>query len=442
MLFFKECRAILKSVLYFAFVAVVVIFYVTQLGNYAGNDILQYTTLEEAVFEPLSDNPLIKPEPGLDNYGYKNAEIPEQIMPNAIVHLLQEHRLNEFTAYPIGFYKNVKLDTEQLSEIKQLLTEITGLDETELYERYVEKSQASAGADLEIRQQLDYSDVIPIEVDYDTFRQKMSYIDDMLGGGSSYAAEKLKSFASVAVTYEEKLAEYDAFLNDDEITGAYARLFCDYMGIVIALFSVFIPVSFLLRDRRAKMNELIFSRKISSAKIVLARYLAIVTMTILPLIILSCIPAAQLIRFGAENGLAVDYLAFLKYIAAWLLPTLLTTTAIGYFFTALTDTPIAILVQFLWSFISIFAGMMSLEGGSYGLEINIRHNALGNLQLMRDNIDALIINRVFYCLISLIFVILSITVYRLKRRGKLDVLGSIQKILRNIKGSNKADIAG
>ena len=406
----KECKAISKSIIYFAFVAVVVLFYATQFGNSAGNDIKQFATQEETLMEPLSKNPLIAPIFGQDNYGFTNAEIPEQVMPNAISRLLDEYANNSFTSYPIGFYRNVKLSDKQLSEIEILLMEMTGLSVNEL--------NSSDG-------------IIPVIISYDEFKEDMKHIDKMIGGGSYYDPSNLKQYGSIEITYEERLAEHDVILNSDRITGAYARLFCDYMGITLALFSVFVPVSFLLRDRRSKMNELIYSRKKSSASIVLTRYFALVCMTLLPFILLSLIPTVQLSVFAAQHSMSVDYLAFIKYIGTWLVPTVLATTAIAYCFTMLTDTPIAIILQLVWSLYGVFSSANVLEGGRYGVEIAIRHNKLGNLQLVQESMNALIANRLSYTAVSLFLVLVTVFLFNLKRRGKLNVFNGFKKATRN-----------
>ena len=241
----------------------------------------------------------------------------------------------------------------------------------------------------------------------------------------------MKQYGSVAITYEEKLAEYNAFLNTDKITGAYARLFCDYMGIVVALFSIFVPVSFLLRDRRAKMNELIYSREKSSVSIVLTRYFALVCMTILPFLLLSLIPTFQLSIFAAQHGMSADYFAFVKYMAAWLLPTILAITAFAFLLTTLSDTPIAILLQPIWSIYGLFTSANNIKGGQYGIEIAIRHNTLGSLHLVQENINALIVNRLSYTAISVAFILVAVYVFSLKRRGRLNGFSGFKKTIRN-----------
>ena len=409
-MFVKECKSISKSMIYIAFIAVVILFYATQFGNCAGEDIQQYTTHETKPGKSLPGNPLIMPTPEQDSYGYRNEEIPEQVMPNAISLLLDEYTDNSFISYPIGFYRNVKLSGKQLSEIETLLIEMTGLSVNELHSR---------------------NEIIPIMVSYDKFKENMEYIDKMIGGRSSYDPSEFRRYGQVEISYEEKLAEYNDFIKTDRITGAYARLFCDYMGIVLALFSVFVPVSFLLRDKRAKMNELIYSREKSSASIVITRYFALVCMTILPVLLLSLIPTIQLSVFALQNGMSVDYLAFVKYIAVWLVPTVLATTAIAYCFTTLTYTPIAIILQLVWSLFGIFSGANFLKGGRYGIEITIRHNSIGNLQLLQENINALIANRLSYTAISLVLIFVTVLLFDLRRRGKLNVFNGFKKAARN-----------
>ena len=428
-MFIKECRAITKSIIYFAFIAVVLLFYITQLGNYAGDDIKRYKTLESELGKSLFDNPLIAPTPGHDSYGYRHEEIPEQVMPNAISRLVMEYAKNGFTSYSTGFYRSIKLSESQLAEIDALLMKMTGLSANELYNLRNEKIIASdKTAPLN---DIDFGDVIPIIVSYDEFKSCMEVIDKMIGGSLYFGASNLRLYGHAEITFDDKLADYNEFLHTDKITGAYARLFCDYMGITVALFSVFVPVSFLLRDKRSQMNELIYSRGKASASIVLTRYFALVCMTILPILFLSLIPTIQLSIFAVQHDMSADYLAFAKYIIAWLLPTLLTTTAIAYFFTTLTDTPIAILLQLIWSFVGVVSGANYMEGGHYGTEITIRHNSLGNLHLVQESLNALIVNRLSYTAISFALIIVSIHLYSLKRRGELNVFDGLKKSIGN-----------
>ncbi|MEY8392787.1 hypothetical protein AALA98_15760 [Lachnospiraceae bacterium 45-W7] len=75
-----------------------------------------------------------------------------------------------------------------------------------------------------------------------------------------------------------------------------------------------------MKDRVSNTAALIYSRKISSAKLVISRYLAGITMVFILVFLLSFESLVPLIAFGAENGIFVDYFAYIKYILWWLLP--------------------------------------------------------------------------------------------------------------------------
>ena len=90
MLLLQEIKKIVKSIPYMIFVAAVVIGLFSQ-----------------GVFR-FQDDLLEEPQPG-GSYGYKHEEIAEQIMPSALRDLLTEFSNNNYTTYPIGFIKHVKL---------------------------------------------------------------------------------------------------------------------------------------------------------------------------------------------------------------------------------------------------------------------------------------------------------------------------------------------
>ncbi len=432
-LFFKECKLIARSIIYFVFIAVMILFYISQLGNYAGVDIKQVQ--DNAAYS--YSNPLMEPPIDAEFYGTKQAEIPEQIMPSAILSLVQEYLANKYTTYPLGFYKNVKLNEKDQLKVANKIEELTNARPEELVNSLEEFAKLRSNAYLSGTEPPKAEEFVSIFVTYDVFKEKMAEIDQILGGGSQYSSEWLLKNGRVPLTYEEKLTNYTAFIREDQITGAYARLFCDYMGIVISLFSIFVPVAFLMRDRRANMNELLYSRKKGSASLVFLRYGAVVFMMLLPFLLLSIIPTVQLVQYGASMDLSVDAFAFLKYILSWLLPTLMTTTAIGFIFTILTDTPIAIAIQLLWGyFFDLMLSFQRMQGGNYGFELVIRHNILGNLQEVKDGMNALVINRSFYVIVSLVLIVISSLIYDQKRRGRLDFGGSLQKIFRPSKSTN------
>jgi len=436
-LFLKECKAIGKSIIFLVFVCAVVLFYTSQASGTEEMHVRQYYEKDKTENAFLYC-PFIEPPEGAENYGAKYAEIPEKIMPKAVSSLVVDWQSNKYTVYnAFGLGRQSKLDDEKKAEIAQIVFDVTGIEAEKIYSLTYDKMMAYP--DNTIFNDMDFADVIPIAVTYDEYKEKMRQVDKILGG--IYGATKFQSNSSVPMTYEEKLEEYNGFMSYDRITGAYARLFCDYMGIVAALFSVFVPVAFLMRDKRAKANELIFSRDISSKKLILVRYAAMVFMMLMPFIVLSSFPSVYLIAFAFKNNMPVDIFAFLKYIVAWILPTLMTTAAVALIITTITDGPLALAVQFIWSFISLtLGGFAAYNNGTgdliyYGMNLLIRHNSL-NLQFYKENLTQIALNRIFYTTLSLALVVLTIYIYEQKRKGEFDVRGSLRKVFGNRK---KAD---
>ena len=442
-LFLKECKTICKSIIYLVFICAIVLFYTSQMGEEIKSDIKQYYTNEEYYTGSLLQNPLIKPLENAESYGNKYVEIPEIIMPEAVSSLVIDWKQNNYRKYNfIGMGREINLNEKKQAEIAKIIFDITGIEADELYNRVLEIRVQYVGNDgITHWQDIDFKEIVPIKITYDEYKNKVKQIDKILGG--MYGETGLQSMEreNVPVTYEEKLTEYNAFISEDKITGAYARYFCDYMGIVAGMLSVFVPAAFLMRDKRAKVNEIIFSRHISSTKFILTRYIALIFMMTLPFLLLSLIPSVQLIEFALKNNMSVDIFAFFKYIFAWILPTIMTTTAVALIITTVADNPIAIVVQFGWSFLNLLTGFSGAVVNGFGQLINyrmnliIRHNSVSNFQVYKDNLTQLTFNRIFYTVLSMILVVLTIFIYERKRKGEIDVFGGLRKIFRNRKST-------
>ncbi|MDR1292760.1 MAG: ABC transporter permease [Clostridiales Family XIII bacterium] len=446
-LFLKECRAVRKTIPWFLFVVIVVVFYFMNFGFDLYNQIRQVDTGEEIEFSfPAKDgftvfsynyapetNPLISPSQGdPESYGRENVVIPELTMPNACAMLATEYMYSagagRYTHYStLGFLKHTTPPSDDQNEIAGILVDMTGLSPAEI-------GESIKGLDTPIpfatNSDEDYGSKIPIKISYEEFERYMRRVDQLIGGGSPYAEKNLMLFASRPAGYEDRLAEYRSIVYEDKITNAYARYFCDYMGIVIALFAIFVVVNYMTRDRRARGDELIMPRRVSSLKLIVAKYLACVVMTLLPIIIISIIPTIELIVFARGHGLPVDPLAFLKYEAAWLLPTLLTVTSVGFAITILTDTPAAIIVQFVWSYITLIVTPLDALGGPFGTGLIVRFNTIGGRGALAGSMGDLAVNRVMYSVLAVALLLLSAYLYSQKRKGRIDVIGKIRYVFR------------
>lgn len=361
----------------------------------------------------FSNSPMSKPKAG-ENYGVTKKEIPEIIMPAALESLWGEFCENNYATYPFGFIKRVRLDESERKQIAEIISEITGVDKDTIL-----KEQTG---DSDVRDdELSFELAVRANMDYSEFKELMQRIDNILGGGSDYNAESLIGFGNVPVSYEEALQNYNAAVDKDKITGGYARLFSDYaVAMVMSVLPVFLSIIMCMKDRRAKMEQLIYVRETSSAEIIIVRYCAVVAAAILPVIILSYISSASV--WGMYPKLHLDYLAPLQYDLGWIMPSVMVTAAVGMCLTELTNTPIAAVVQGFWWLLDINAGIRSGLAGYSLFRLAPRHNAGVNsyfrTQDFINNFGRLAMNRLLTVGVSVLLVGITIVICERKRRGK------------------------
>lgn len=406
-LWIRECRQTAKSLIFYFYIAFVAIFFLTNMGTV---------------------NISKEPEPGQESYGTKDSDDPSKIMSCTLGSLEEAYYHDYFQTSPVGFTKHVQLNKEEKAEISRILEEMTGMNDKQrqnIYEKQVQENtvQSDDGSYTQVG-------VIELElapgVSYEKFVKKMERVDDILGGGSTYAEKNLIGNALVDMTYEDALEQYQNLVEKDRFTGGYARLFCDYMGIVLGIAPIFMAVTRGLRDRRSSMQDVVYIRSVSSTALILSRYLAMVLMMTLPVILLSFLPLTQCLLYTSGIGISADVLAFLKYSLWMLVPEILTVSAVGMMLTELTQTALAIAVQVFWWFISIFSGVSNIYGGNYGWSLIPRNNSVLNYQKYMDGLNQLVANRIFYTLLAIVFVGLTILIYERKRKGGLDIRGKLR----------------
>lgn len=408
-LFQKECAQMWKSLIYWIFIACVGIFFFSQMGNPDFDGTAPVKGREET-------------------YGEVYSKDKQIIMENTLGELAQSYYHDNWTTYPIGFSKHVTLNEQELAELDEILVRTTGLSE-EARGNEIEKYYKQSSSGTEQGYQTIYFGSFSMKpqesLTYEAFQKEMKKVCKILGPGSSYEEKNYGSGTYVKATYEEAKADYDNFIKKDKITGGYARLFCDYMGIVLGLMPVFVAVTRCMRDKRSQMKDLIYVRKASSWCIVASRYAAMVVMMLLPVLLASCMTLFQCAAYGAGKGISIGYLTFFPYVFGWLLPEIMVVSALGMCLTELTDTAAAVLVQGIWWFADIFGSADQLSSGQYGMHLVPRHNSVRGYEVFREHFQQLVTNRVFYAVLSLILVIATILIYEAKRKGKWDFYGKI-----------------
>ncbi len=408
-LFVKECRQTAKSLIYWLTVLILVFSYTSQLGELEIDG---------------------EPQKGQQEYGYKLSQDPAFLMKSTLGQLTEEYVRKRYTTYPVGFYKSVTLNEEEDQRIGEILQETAGIDGRKEAERVMEEWYAAtqpadetnpAASAITGRLKVEPADGLTA----DRFHELMEEVDGILGGGSDYNEANRKNNARVPMTYEDAVREYDTLIKKDRLSGGYARLFCDYMGIFLGVLPVFLATTRGLRDRRSRMQELIYTRKCSSLTVTAGRYLAMLVMLTIPVLALSFIPLSKCISYAGMAGIAVDLWAFVKYTFGWLCPTIMIVTAAGMFLTELTETAVAVLAQGVWWFAAIFGGVQRLKGGMYGWNLVPRHNTQMNWQGFQDGFAQLAANRIFYAVLSLLLVMGTAFIFEQKRKGRLHIRGKI-----------------
>ncbi len=403
MLFFKECKKILFSLTFLIYIMAVVGFYFTQ-------------------FNPDSSQKITMPVQGLEDYGTIVKETPEILMPAAAEGLVTEYLRGYYKAYPIGFYKEVKLSEKKSKQIAEIITEITGITKQELDsvsdfdEGGITMIPDGNGGYMPVVKEAALPEInIPADMTYEHFRKLMRKADKIIGGGSQYSDDYiLDNFSQVPKTYEEALAEYNNIFEEDKVTGAYARLFCDYMGIILSILPVFVVASLVNADRKSHMEQLIYSRKISSAKLIFTRFTALITVMFIPVIILAFIAAFRV--NGLYSDYSTDLFAIAKMSICWLLPNILFSAALGMFITEMFSPLMAVFLQgVIW-----FANVMSnsaLSGNIGRFSLVCRHNSLYGRDIFMNGLSEFAFNRIFYAVLAAAFVLITTWIYSEKRKG-------------------------
>lgn len=452
-LYLVECRRIATSVIYYLFLAMLVI---NWFQNFQGVTRTEIDWANGISPENIGLERALLSEPSPDDvyFGSKVSEDDsEAIMTGVTRMLLSEYESNSYATYPLGYYKAITLSDDEQSRVLEILCEITGLTEEQLNNLPDDYFPAVTGTIISfdamtveengnLTTQMGNSEGTGTEEDktkhfisqvtYERFKELMQEMEDMIGEeGSQYSSEMMITYFGLSeMTYDEAYAEYTQTIEQDKVTGGFARLFCDYMGLVLGLYPIFIIVIMWLNDRTSNAVELVYSKEVSSSKLVISRYLASIIMVLIPVFILSLESLFPIIDYSVECGISIDYFAYVKYILWWLLPTVMMVCAVGTFFTLLTDSPIAIVFQFLWWMVD--KGVTGLSGDTSITTLMIRHNTLRGYDIVQNTFEVICINRLLITGASMMFVILSVWILSQKRKGKINAANMYRKCMGNI----------
>lgn len=452
MLFGLECKKIAGSILYWVLVLALVLV-----------SFLQYEPVVEGELGRTGDPASVFYIAPDGNYGEERSGVPDEAMERAMMlgateRLLASYRENRYEYYPFGYIKEKTMSAQEQAVILGYLMELTGLSEQVLNGtadgtggvdpgdvpisgpgafvlepgkgevngsgqfviapedwQYVSGDGASPEAASPL------SGGLEIQVSFPRFQEIMEEVSGLIGRNSYFSRTMLELYyfgsdmEDTPITQRQHLEFYEG----DRVTGAFARYYCDCMSLAALCLPAFVGAGLMLRDKRRKMRGLLYPRAIASARVICTRYAAAVTMTMLPILILPVSSLLKLLGYCGGLGVPADALAFVKYILAWILPTVLLVVAVSLLAAVLLENDGAILLAgLLW--LTGRPPVDRLAGGNYGLfDLIIRHNTLKGRGRMLENLESLVGNRLVISAAALALVGAAVLVYGIKRKGGL-----------------------
>lgn len=379
----KEIKYQFKSITFYVFLGVVLLFYSSQFG--------------------IPNSGMLEvPKPNQERYGSTVETDKYKEMRKIYYDLQRDLNTGQISKYILGIYKGVNLSEKDKSQIKNLL----------------DKMVPSGKIDNPRED---------IKVTYDEYLDIIHEFDEMMGGNTVYSDKYRHVFRSM--TYQEALNEYNILKKKDKFTNGYGRLFSDYMGITAGLFVVFVAAFVLLRDKKSNSHELIYSSGISSTTYVLAKYIAVCTCIMLGYLVLASYTTIKFILFASSKNLSIAPLAFYKYTFTWIMPTVLFSVSIAMLLSIIFNNGIiAIIVQaILW-----FSSTGSLLGDYRLSKYIIRFNSSGEYDLYMQCRHSIIVNRIFYTIISLGIIMVTSYIWSKKRSN---ISGTNKKMLSKSKNA-------
>ena len=379
-LFLMECRKITRSVLYWLYLAALV---VTVMQNYE-------TTVENELGQ--TDNPasvFYIAENGVyaENTDPLGEDTGHRMMMEATKRLMENYRSNSYEYYPFGYVKRKKLSEKEQAAVLSYLKELTGLEESGIIgteeNRNAEDIQISGdgafilhpgqggtfGNGQFIAEPEDWEYVenysglsqskenpgsrFEIQVTFDRFKEIMDCVNNLIGRNSYFSWTMLSMYYCPNDLQDTPITEqqHREFYEKDHVTGAFARYFCDSISRIVLCLPAFVMINLLLKDKRCRMNPLLYPRTESSAKIIITRFGAVSCMIMLPVLILPVKSLLTLVLYCRNRGIPVNRFAFAAYIFAWIFPTVLLIVSIALFVTVLTENYSAVLLSgAIWLF--------------------------------------------------------------------------------------------
>ncbi len=299
-------------------------------------------------------------------------------------------------------------------------------DNSEYMKTYSETElEAAREAEQEIRQIL--AENTNGEKKYKDIQTCFNRLDSALETDSVFDISYRERQFQKVYSLENAKEQYKSLMEDEKLTNAYARYYSDYMTLLAGLLPAVFGAFCLYKDARYKMQDMVFSKKISSFRYVFMKFLGIAALFFVAYMVIAGISTLLFSWFAHKEQIAIDYFAFFKYTIFWIMPTVYVTTASSMLLYTLFWTSLpALLVQVMISY-------FSLDFWGYQLwRPIIRFNTLGSYDIYKSHLEEIILNRVFMTALSLLLLFFCAVCYEKRRKGTHPIYNMVQGMVENI----------
>ena len=394
MLLKKELGITLKSLTYWLVVLFIGAFLFTQLGS-------DFISLKQ-------------PEPGKNDYGIGRATDKHAIQQQTIFSLLQQYNSKGFNTYPFGFLKTVTPSKSDKATIKEILERATGKSVAEL-------NQAQSNLAIENPQidqfALAEKFVLAKDYTYPAFEKDMRKVEELIGKGSDFSKNVYLNQTRRQLNYEEATKNFQTTLTKDRVSGAFARMTCDYLGLVLALVPVFIVATVVLRDKRAQSQLVIHSKRISSF-IIRHSFFSDRSLGAIASYSVQSIAGHSIRLCRSKISTCWRFAAVLSIHIGWSLPTIVAVIGISFLITTVFNGLVSVIFQLGFWLLSLMSNGRNIVG-SVGVNLIPRFNTVGSREVFEQIFSELVINRVLWFALGLICFLLSCVIFDRKRKGRM-----------------------
>ncbi len=188
----------------------------------------------------------------------------------------------------------------------------------------------------------------------------------------------------------------------------------DYLGIIAAVFGIFVCVVSAKRDKTYGVEDIVYSSNVNSIIYMVSKAIGLLVSIMAVFLFIGLIETIIFFMESVKYNIPVDLLAIFKYIIVWIGPTVMFEVSLCMLIVVLVENAILpIIIQLGLTFLCL---LNTEYLGDYALsKFIIRFNTIDSSNIYNKVSNAITYNRIFYFCISVVICVLTIWVWHMKR---------------------------